>query len=178
MQALPKEVRVARAKHASLAAIGATRVAKARATRVSKYGASWDRVYHRMQRAKRRCENPNDAGYENYGGRGIRFKFASITEAALWVLGNLGVPAAGESIDRIDNDGNYEPGNLRWATRKEQNRNKRAYNGNAYGRRIQQLRIKRLDLTYETIRTWINKGLSDDEITERRKHIGCGVRHS
>jgi len=178
MHKLTKEVRVARAKHASDAAIGSTRAAKTRAERVGTYGRNWDRMYYKMRSAKQRCENPASASYKNYGGRGVKFGFASVAEAALWVLDNLGGPEAGQSIDRIDNDRGYEPGNLRWATRVEQNRNKRAYMGAVYGKRIQQLRLLRPDMTYETIRTWVKKGLNNDEITTRRKHIGCGVRHS
>jgi hypothetical protein len=73
---------------------------------------------------KQRCENPNDKGYRNYGARGIRFEFASVTEAGLWIMENLGLQQHLE-LDRIDNNGHYAAGNLRYATREEQSRNKR-----------------------------------------------------
>jgi hypothetical protein len=71
--------------------------------------------------AKQRCTNPNRPGYENYGGRGILCK---ITYKEL--LNDIGSrPSKFHSLDRIDNDGHYEKGNLRWATRKQQNANRR-----------------------------------------------------
>ncbi len=71
--------------------------------------------------AKRRCTNKNCAGYKNYGGRGIKFLFTSFEE----FFKELGPRPANRSLDRINNDGHYEPGNVRWATRSEQMKNQR-----------------------------------------------------
>lgn len=128
-----------------------------------------------MVGARKRCENPNDVGYPNYGGRGIEFRFPSTRAGYEWVLRNLGPPPPGRSIDRIDNDAHYEPGNLRWATAREQNRNKRQYRRTSVGERIRALSPLRPDLTYETLRQWIHKGLSDEEILGRKKYAGPGV---
>jgi hypothetical protein len=84
-------------------------------------------LYTAWRNMKRRCFNPSDESYHNYGGRGI-----TVCEEWLdWVLfrdyiaANLGPRPPGLTLDRIDNDGNYEPGNVRWATYTEQNRNRR-----------------------------------------------------
>lgn len=77
-------------------------------------------IIRRMDEAKRRCTLPSHRYWHRYGGRGIEFRFASPLAAARWVVSNLGPPAPKMEIDRINNDGHYEPGNLRWATRKQQ----------------------------------------------------------
>lgn len=72
-----------------------------------------------------RCHKKSDGSYHNYGGRGIRVctEWRQSFEAFLRDMGAK--PGPGYSIDREDTDGNYEPGNCRWATAKEQGRNKR-----------------------------------------------------
>ena len=72
---------------------------------------------------KQRCEDPSQVGYPRYGGRGIKIcgqwsKFENF-------LNDMGERPEGKSLDRIDNWGNYEPYNCRWATVKEQQANKR-----------------------------------------------------
>lgn len=71
-----------------------------------------------------RCENPKAIGYERYGGRGIRVceRWQSFADFASDVGER---PSAKHSIDRIDPNGNYEPGNVRWATAAEQARTRR-----------------------------------------------------
>lgn len=71
---------------------------------------------------RRRCLNPNNASYPIYGGRGIRI--CKRWDDFRLFLEDMGEKPEGRSIDRINNDGDYEPGNCRWATQSEQQRNK------------------------------------------------------
>jgi hypothetical protein len=74
-------------------------------------------AYHQ---AKHRCTNANSPVWNHYGGRGIEFRFTSFEQ----FIAELGPrPSSRHSLDRIDNEGHYEPDNCRWATPKQQNTN-------------------------------------------------------
>ncbi len=87
--------------------------------------------YTAFNHAKDRCERPSDKRYEGYGGRGIEFRFATFDE----FFAEVGLrPSNKHSLNRIDNDGHYEKGNIEWATKETQANNTRAnkfwtYNG-------------------------------------------------
>jgi len=83
-------------------------------------------TYNSWASMKQRCKNKNIREYNYYGGRGIKvcdrwLKFENFLED----MGEK--PEIHLELDRINNDGNYEPGNCRWTTRSEQNRNRRKY---------------------------------------------------
>lgn len=81
--------------------------------------------YRAWSQIKQRCLNPKVSGYKDYGARGIKVcdEWINSFDAFYEHIGER--PSPKHSIDRIDNNGNYEPGNVRWATLSTQNINKR-----------------------------------------------------
>lgn len=92
----------------------------------STHGQSKSRLYNVFCNIIARTEVESSINYERYGGRGIKLcpEWRRDFEAFSAYVGEP--PTADHEIDRIDNNGNYEPGNVRWNTVKENNRNKRS----------------------------------------------------
>ena len=92
----------------------------------TKHGLTHSPTYETWHAMIQRCTNPRASNWGYYGGRGI-------TVCDRWLhsfenfLADMGMRPADLSLDRIDNDGNYEPGNCRWATAVEQSQNRRGY---------------------------------------------------
>ena len=78
--------------------------------------------YNSFAHAKDRCHNPNTDKWKDYGGRGIEFRFDSFKE----FIEELGPRPAGTTVDRINTNGHYEKGNVKWSTPKEQANNCRS----------------------------------------------------
>ena len=109
-----------------------------------------NRIYCQM---KQRCYNPKDSSYKNYGARGIGIcdEWKSWEVFKCWALENGYTDE--KSIDRIDSNGWYEPGNCRWTTRKEQNNNTRRNRYITYRNKTQTLAqwCEELNLDYLTV---------------------------
>jgi hypothetical protein len=91
--------------------------------RMTTHGRSGTRAYRCWRAMLQRCFYSNGQAYSRYGGRGI-------TVCERWLIfenfyRDMGDPLPGQSLDRIDNDGNYEPSNCRWATASQQVLNRR-----------------------------------------------------
>ena len=122
-------------------------------------------LVNRAISAKQRCTNPNDQAYQRYGARGIRFLFGSPTEMAVWVQTHLGLFRHLE-LDRIDNNGHYETGNLRYST---------AFQNKAHTRRsnniskVHWMRLNRPEIRYadSTLAHLFSRGFSVEEIIAR-----------
>ncbi|MCM1218815.1 MAG: hypothetical protein NC548_30390 [Lachnospiraceae bacterium] len=124
------------------------------------------RLFFIWRNIKSRCYNPKFIGYENYGGRGITMCEEWLHDFAafqIWALNNGYTEFL--TIERIDNNGNYEPSNCRWATMKEQGNNRRTnrhLTANGESKTISQW-AEELDISRELIRSRIRAGWSAED---------------
>jgi hypothetical protein len=99
------------------------------------HGLSSHPLYYIWRDIKARTTNTNHASYHHYGDRGIQLHFSWQTNPESfikYILNALGPkPSSKHSLDRIDNDKGYTPGNLRWATQSEQLLNRRSAHGHS-----------------------------------------------
>jgi hypothetical protein len=113
---------------------------------------------------KDRCRNPNNIQWKDYGGRGIRVceRWKSYKNFA----DDMGPRPTGTLIDRIDNDGDYEPGNCRWSTHKAQCRNTRSN------------RILEFEGTRLCIADWANVKGWPEHVIDNRLRRGWSVERT
>lgn len=140
-----------------------------------KHGLRRTRLYRIWANVKTRCLNQNDPHYGRWGAKGITIceewknDFKAFYD---WSMANGYRDDL--TIDRIDNDGNYEPSNCRWATVEEQNRNKPNVRFITYGGKTQTIGqwTQELHLGKETIRERLKRGWSETEAIEgKRKKV-------
>lgn len=118
-----------------------------------KHGLSQNSTYHIWKDIKQRCYNPNNKQFKDYGGRGIKLCDEWLNNPVAFInyvsqLEHYG--EKGYTLDRINVNGNYEPNNLRWATAKEQRRNRR-------DNHIVEYKGVKMCLTDAAIKSGINK---------------------
>jgi len=111
-----------------------------------------------------RCHNPNDQEYHRYGARGITVvtEWRESATFLAYLDAELGPCPTGWSLDRIDTNGNYEPGNIRWASAATQRRNQR--------------RVE--DLTDKTVGRWTVLGRDPDRWSYWLCRCNCGIARS
>lgn len=136
-------------------------------------GAEAPREYWIWVGMKQRCENPNNWAFKWYGGRGI--KVCDRWQEVENFLADMGPrPTNKHGIDRIETDGDYAPGNCRWATAVEQANNRR--NGiNIDGMSVAQI-ARTLGMSYSGVYTRLNRGWAPEEIAARAKSDGHSRR--
>ncbi|WP_371763367.1 hypothetical protein [Massilia sp.] len=132
--------------------------------RLTTHGLRNTREYKSWCAMKARCCNSDDAAFPDYGGRGITV-CARWIESAENFVADMGPCPDGFTIERNDVNGNYEPSNCRWASKKEQTRNKRNSIMVEYLGETKNLAdVAELSgVPYERLRYRIERGMSADE---------------
>lgn len=130
--------------------------------RITTHGRSRSKCYEAWRGMRERCQNQKNKRYPDYGGRGITVcNRWSGSDGFAAFLADLGEPSPGFSLDRIDNDGNYEPDNCRWVSREVQQRNRRnnrllTYQGRTQSLAawVEELNVHRVTVDRRLARGW------------------------
>jgi hypothetical protein len=128
------------------------------------HGESGSKLYYIWQNIKSRCSNPKAKNYKYYGGRGIKVCKEWQESFETFVI-DIGERPPGYSLDRINNNGNYEPGNIRWVPQEKQALNTRKnryveWNGELL---ILAEAVRRSGLPYSRVINRLNSGWSVDK---------------
>lgn len=125
------------------------------------HGKRWTRLYNIWTQMIQRCKNPNLKHYDRYGGRGISVceEWLDFEMFAKWANGNG--YQNGLSLDRLNVNGNYEPGNCKWSTDVEQQRNKR------------NSRFITINGETKTVAEWAELSGLSYKTLQRRLYTGC-----
>jgi hypothetical protein len=135
-----------------------------------KHGYSSSVEYRAYQNAKDRCTNPNNAAYEDYGGRGIKFLF-NCFEEFLEEVGQKLIPE--HSINRINNDGHYEKGNVEWSNSSQQRLNQRKRKPKIKGFSLDKQLSFLYNLTESRIKSRRNRGWCEMCVLDPTGIIRC-----
>ena len=140
-----------------------------------KDGRAMHPLYGTWLQMLNRCENPNQKHYDRYGGRGIKVceEWHDFWKFVEW-SDSVGGKPDGYTIDRINNDGNYEPSNCRWANWETQTSNKssnRFIEFNGKTQTIHQWSVE-LGIHHQTLTTRINRGWSIERALTEKPFIG------
>ncbi len=139
--------------------------------RINTHGLNGTRIQRIWFGIRQRCNNPKNQAYQYYGGRGIKIceRWSSLTN----FLEDMGHPEPNMSIDRIDPNGDYCPENCRWATRSQQQSNRRnnhfiEFNGK---RQTAMEWANEIGIAHQTVYQRIDLGWDVEKILSKEKHI-------
>ena len=139
------------------------------------HGMTGTPEYRTWINRRRVCIDPKHKDWKHYGGRGIRMCdrwLLSFADFLADILAEIGPQPPGKTLDRIDNNGNYEPGNVKWATVAEQRQNRRC-EGMARGSRSGQAKLTEAQVA--RILQLYNDKISGPAQLARRYHVTPGL---
>lgn len=126
------------------------------------HGMSGTTIYKKWKNIKGRCFNPNTSNYKWYGGRGITMCDEWKNDFVSFYKDVGDIPFEGAELDRIDNNGNYEPNNVRWVDHKINSNNRRKYqNKTGYTGVTYKEKIKKYQANAYKNRKYIHLGVYD-----------------
>lgn len=139
------------------------------------HGMRQTKVYSVWSDMRKRCNNPNNQAYKNYGGRGIKVckrwdKFENF-------YGDMGEPN-GFTIERIDVNGNYSPENCKWIPKKEQAKNKRCTNKFGLFGIAKRGKSYRVTISFEGKQIRLGSTMDLDEACRRRRAAEYNIENN